>query len=407
MKFITPAIATALALAAAGPAIAQAPAAAAAPQRQLKVSPKAQPAIFALQTAVKAKNSAAIPGLLSAAQAAAKTPDDRYAIGTMQLQAAIDTNDYPGLVAAADTMNANGGTIADTGKIYLFAAQRMSAANQIAPATAALDKLTALDPNNGDALLLRSELLFQQKRVPESLNSLTQAITRAKAAGQPVPESWYQARVGRAYDAKMPAVYGYSREWVAAAPSAVHWRDTINIYRNMSGLERQQLIDMMRLARATKALSGESDYAAWASSLINHGYPSEGLALLQEGAASGSIRLTSPSIAPLVTVARAKSPGEKALLTAAGKNAPSAATAKPAMLAADGFFDAGDYAQAASLYRTALTKPGVDKDLANLRLGMALSMSGDKAGAATALQSVGGTQAEVAKYWMVYTTGRA
>ena len=77
------------------------------------------------------------------------------------------------------------------------------------------------------------------------------------------------------------------------------------------------------------------------------------------------------------------------------------------MRTGDAFFDAGDYGQAATLYRTALGKPGVDKDLANLRLGMALAMSGDKAGATASLQAAGGAQAEIAKYWMTYVATRA
>ncbi|MCA1653985.1 MAG: tetratricopeptide repeat protein [Sphingomicrobium sp.] len=375
--------------------------------RKLTLSPKAQKAILDLQTAVKAKNAAAIPGLLAAAQAVAKTPDDRYAIGTMQLQAAIDASDYPALVAAADVIMANGGTAAEAGKIYLFAAQHLAAAKQYAPAATALDRLVAVDPNNSDALLLRSEMLFQQQRVPESIASLTSAIDKAKAAHQTVPENWYQVRLGRAYNAKLPSAYGFSRDWVAAYPSPVHWRDTINIYRNLSGQNRQQLIDMLRLARATKSLSGEADYTVWAQSLSDHGYPAEALALVQEGEAAGALKLTSPGIAPFVASVRRRAPEEKAALLITSKAALSDPTAKSAMRAGDGYFDAGDYAQAATLYRAAIGKTGVDKDLANLRLGMALAMSGDKAGATAALQSVGGAQAEVAKYWLTYVATRA
>ena len=67
----------------------------------------------------------------------------------------------------------------------------------------------------------------------------------------------------------------------------------------------------------------------------------------------------------------------------------------------------GDYAQAAELYRAALGKAGVDKDLANLRLGMTLARSGDKAGATAALNAAGGAQAEVAKLWLTYLATKA
>lgn len=408
MKLVTYALGTAIALAAAAsvPAQAQAPAAAAPTQRQLKLTPKAQKALLDLQTAVKAKNSAAIPGLVAAAQAVVQNQDDRYALASMRLQAAADSNDYTGLITAADAMTAAGAPASETTTVYQFAAQRLAAQNQYAQAGSALDRWMAVDPNNTDAMLLRADLFFKQKRAAEGLTFLTQAIARQKAAGATVPESWYQTRVAQAYDAKLPAVYGYTREWVQAYPTAQHWRDTVNIYRNMSGLDRAALIDMMRLSRATKSLAGEGDYSAWAQSLINHGYPSVALALLQEGAASGAISMTSANIGPLAAQARARTAGERAALLAAGKAAPSAATAAPAMRAGDGFLDSGEFAQAATLYRAALTKPGVDKDLANLRLGIALAQAGDKAGATTALQAVGGSQAQIAQYWMTYVATR-
>jgi tetratricopeptide (TPR) repeat protein len=73
----------------------------------------------------------------------------------------------------------------------------------------------------------------------------------------------------------------------------------------------------------------------------------------------------------------------------------------------DRYYGMGNYAKAAETYRDVLTKPGADKDLANLHLGMALARSGDKAGAAAALKAVAGAQADVAKYWLVYAQQHA
>ncbi len=63
--------------------------------------------------------------------------------------------------------------------------------------------------------------------------------------------------------------------------------------------------------------------------------------------------------------------------------------------------------KSADLFRAALDKQGVDKDVANLRLGMALARAGDKAGATAALNAVGGTQAEIAKLWLTYVATKA
>jgi hypothetical protein len=61
-----------------------------------------------------------------------------------------------------------------------------------------------------------------------------------------------------------------------------------------------------------------------------------------------------------------------------------------------------DYAKAAELYRQAIGKPGVDPNVANMHLGIALARSGDKAGATTAFNAVTGNLAGIAKYWLIY-----
>ena len=77
------------------------------------------------------------------------------------------------------------------------------------------------------------------------------------------------------------------------------------------------------------------------------------------------------------------------------------------MVTGDAYYGYGDYAKAAELYRAALTKSGVDKDLANLRLGMSLARAGDKSGATAALNAAGGAQSEVAKFWLTYLSTSA
>jgi len=54
------------------------------------------------------------------------------------------------------------------------------------------------------------------------------------------------------------------------------------------------------------------------------------------------------------------------------------------------------------LYKAVAAKGGAAANEANLRLGMALARSGDKAGAATALNAVTGSQAGIAKFWLIW-----
>ena len=73
----------------------------------------------------------------------------------------------------------------------------------------------------------------------------------------------------------------------------------------------------------------------------------------------------------------------------------------------DRYYAMGDYAKAAELYRMALGKPGVDAEVANLHIGMALARAGDKAGATAALNAVSGPRAEIAKFWLAYLNQNA
>ena len=291
-------------------------------------------------------------------------------------------------------------------RVYLQAARSYGAANQYVQANVALDKALALNPNDVDSLLFKSDIAMKLQQPAASVAAINQAIARQKALGQVVPEAWYGAAVGRAYDAKLPAAYEASRQWVAAYPTHSHWHDAIAIYRNMSGSDRASLIDMYRLGRATKTLAGESDYLEASQTFIARGYPGEAVALLDEGAAAKSISLQSMTFVRPYALAKGKSLGDRAVAMAGAKTGLTAPTAAVTVAAADRLLGYGEFAQAATLYRAALAKPGVDANVVNLRLGEALGQSGDKAGATAALQLAGGPQSEVAKYWLVWVSTR-
>ena len=303
-------------------------------------------------------------------------------------------------------MRANGAVTDTLVKVYLHAGQAFGNSKQYPLATSALDKALAIDPNNVDALLLKSDLSLKQGNPAASVAALNQAIARNKATGQAIPESWYQASVARSYEAKLPSTYETARQWVTAYPTQQHWRDAINIYRNMSGVDRAGLIDIFRLARVTKSLTGESDYLAASDTFTARGFPGEAIALLDEGAAAKSISLSSVTFARPYALAKGKSLGDRSAATAAAKTALAAPAAATTMAAADRLLGYGDFAQAATLYRAALGKTGVNADLVNLRLGEALGQSGDRAGAMVALQAVGPSQSDVAKYWLAWVATR-
>ena len=235
------------------------------------------------------------------------------------------------------------------------------------------------------------------------------AIAAKKAAGGPVPDAWYARALSIAYNSKMaePAVR-LGKAYVEASPTPDNWRSALIIFRDSSKLDDQQLLDLMRLQRAAKALKGEADFYEYANTAYDRGLPGEAKAVIDEGIATKMLSGSNKAIAEVRTLANGKIAADKGSLPSSATRAKSAADGKPAFSTANAYLGYGDYAQAADLYRVALQKGGIDTDAANTRLGIALAMSGQKEAAVTAFGAVTvGSRAQIAQYWTIWVKQRA
>jgi tetratricopeptide (TPR) repeat protein len=374
--------------------------------RKLDLSKEARKAIIELQTAVNANDTASIPAKLAAAQAVAKTNDDKYVIATNQVKAASTANDLAGLRAGIDALRASGGAEpADVVARYNNLGKRYYDAKQLDQAAAAFDQALAVDANNVDSLKMLASTRETQGRAAEAVTLMAKSFTAAKAAGVKPKENDYKFAARIAYDAKAPAAGDITRAWIADYPNPTNWRDALRIYRDVNGLEGDAKIDVMRLARAANALNGEGDYFAYVNELVTRGYLNEAKAVIDEGGAKKAIDVNKNAFkqfAPKLAKAPARS-----TIDAVAKQALGAGSGKTAMEAGDSLYGIGAFAEAAPLFKAAATKGGVDANLANLRLGMALARAGDKAGATAALSAVTGPQANIAKYWLIWVNGQA
>ncbi|HJS41704.1 MAG TPA: hypothetical protein VJ763_09950 [Sphingomicrobium sp.] len=373
--------------------------------RKLDLSKEARKAIIELQTAVNANDTASIPAKLAAAQAAAKTNDDRYVIAINQIKAASTANDLAGLRTGIDALRASGGAQpADITARYNNLGKRLYDAKQLDQAASAFEQSLAVDANNVDALKLLASTRETQGRGSEAVALMAKSLAAAKAAGVKPKENDYKFAARIAYDAKAPAAGDITRAWIADYPNPTNWRDALRIYRDVNGLEGDAKIDVMRLARAANALNGEGDYFAYVSELVTRGYLNEAKAVIDEGGAKKAIDVNKNAFkqfAPKLAKAPARS-----TIDAVAKLGLGSGSGKTAMEAGDSLYGVGAFAEAASLFKAAAAKGGVDANLANLRLGMALARSGDKPGATAALNAVTGPQANIAKYWLIWVNGQ-
>jgi tetratricopeptide (TPR) repeat protein len=377
---------------------AQAQAQPAAPK--VKVSAKAGAAIAAFQQAVNANDTANIPAKLAAAQAVAQTKDDRYAIASLQLKAALAANDNNAAAAAVDAIAASGFVdAATTAKLYSALGVTLYNAKQYPQAATVLSRAVTMSPNNPEPLTLLAEAQNAQGQKAEAANTLMKVIQLSASSGQKPAEDVYKRALSLAYEAKAPNAVDIGRQWIAAYPSPQSWRNAIAIYRNYNQPDVESTLDLLRVMRAAKALTMATDYRLYATAAAEQLNFNEAQAILDEGIQAKIVNPASADFRDVITPLKAKAKATPADLAEATKTAQSG---KALLGIGDRYYAMGDYAKAVELYKMAQGKPGVDPAIANLHLGMGLAMAGDKAGATAALNAVTGPRADVAKYWLLY-----
>lgn len=386
----------------------------------LKLSPEALKAAQTAQPAIAAKDFAAAEPAVAALEAAAKTDDDkyiaaalRYDLESQKLLAAQTANPnapvnetvlagpLDKLIASPSTpADAKGryalrrGALAFNGKQYAQALQYFTQAQQ----------LGASDPNLG---LMMVKAKIESGDTVGGLADLNKSIEAETAAGRKAPEDYYRYGIARANAAKNgPETMTWLKRYVSAYPSPKNWRDVIVTFglqqNSLVKLDKVQKIDLFRLMRATNSLADQTDYLEYAQDVSDRGLPAEAIAVIKEGQAAGKIPAGNKLAADMLSISNQAQRNEAPMATLE-KQANAAADGKRASQTADAYLGQGDYAKAATLYRTALQKGGVDAADVNLHLGIALARSGDKAGAKTAFAAVTTPpRTDIAQLWTAY-----
>ncbi len=137
----------------------------------MKPSGAALKAIVDLQTAVNANDYANVPAKVAAAQAVAKTKEDRYIIAQLHLKAALAAKDNAGMAAAIDAVASSG-----------YRRQRQVGASSTEPRRnplqrqavrpgerSASKKRSPPNPNDSEALIMLGETRNAQGRKAEAV----------------------------------------------------------------------------------------------------------------------------------------------------------------------------------------------------------------------------------------------
>lgn len=398
----------AAAAASASPALAQPGAAAPAPQAALAFTREERTALAPVSQALMMRNWAAAAAALPAAQAAAQSPSARYAVGRFELDLGRGTVNPEQQLRGIDRILASGSAQpGEVAALLRLQAQLYNDRREYERAEGALNRLSQLQPNDPDTLALLGQLSRARDNSAQALNLFQRSLAASDAAGRRVPESRYKLALALALQGNQrEPTADLARRLVTAYPSATNWRDALLSYRDVAQLDAASTIDLWRLLRATGALAGERDYLAAANAFDQANLAGEAKAVLDEGVSRNMLRASEGLTRTLITRVNGRATTERGGLTTRINTARSAASGAAARTAADALLAHGRHAEAAELYRLALTKSGEDADLVNLRLGEALTLAGQSAEAQAALQAVGGQRAELARLWLAWLAQR-
>ena len=389
------------------PAAAQQP-----PERTFSLSKEERAALLPIQNAISAKDWTAAEAGLATAVGAAKNPDARYALGRFQLEIGVARNNIAMQRQGLENMIASGqAAAADLPVIYRNLAVLANNAGAKTEAEAAFAKVVELAPYDPEALISLAQIKNDLKKPVDAVGLIMRAIDMKRAAGQQVDESWYKYALKLAFDGRRnPAMreplQKLSGDLVAAYPTNENWRDAVLIYRDTNNLDAAADLDVLRFMRASGALAGERDWYDLVDGLYRAGNYAEASAVLEDGAAKRMIDPKKAAFAELARLTAARLAGDRASLGGEEAKAMAAPDGALALRIADAFYGYGEHAKAIALYRAALRKGGVETNLVNTRLAMALLASGDRSGAQATLASLTGPRRQLGAFWLAWLARR-
>lgn len=371
---------------------------------QLKVGDEFRKAAVAAQTALQAKDYATAEQQLAAAEALIQNDDERFFAASLRLPIESQKSNNAGMKQALDVLvNSPRTNAADLPRLTFVRGSIALDEKNVAEAVQYLNRARELGYENEDLPLLIARAQMDSGNVPAGVAEIEKAVQARKAAGQQVPDAWYDYTVSKLYGAKDNAgVAKWLRMQLTDYPTTKNWRRSLAVYRDGVELDNQAKLDLYRLMRSTKALADQNDYLEYADLAYRAGVPWEAKAAIDEGRASGTIPAGSGGANQIYGEAE-KGIKSEGSLTALEAPARSAANGRNASQLADAYLGSGNYAKAIEFYQLALQKGGVDADTVNTRLGTAYANAGQRDQAKQAFTVVTAQpRAEIASFWQLW-----
>ena len=375
-------------------------------ERQFQLNAQECTALQPLLQAISASDWAAARAALPTAQAAAQSTDAKYLVGQGMLHIGVNTNDTAMQAQAVDALIASGGAQqSEMRALYENQLQFATRAGDTAKAQQAQARLDAMmDPNDPARFARQADARVQARDFAGAVPLYLQAIQAVQAANQPVAPILRRNLAAAAFQARDANTLRYFREWLVAEPSPNSWHDTLAVFAEQ-GANSGMKLDVYRLMRGAGAMLAERDFIQYAEAANEVRAYEEVAAVLQEGLSRNLITTNATYARERMAHATGMIGRLREVYAQDRRDALSGSDAQRAILVGDRHYGAGEFAQAAELYRAALQK-GADANTANIRIGAALAQAGQRAEAETALRAVTGPRAELAQLWLLWLSSR-
>jgi tetratricopeptide (TPR) repeat protein len=374
-----------------------------APQRNYNLSRGERTAFQPVIVAVNAQDWPTATTALAAAAAQARGNDAKYLVGQIRLQIGIGTQNRAFQSQAIDEMLASGGAQpTELRALYENQLDFATAAGDTAKAQRAMAELQRLNPNDPNLILRQARVRAAANDAPGAIALYQQAIRMNQAANQPIPVEWRQQIAGLAYRSRSPDTLRYMREWLTAAPSPALWHDILAIYAEQNATLK---LDTYRLMRAAGVMNSERDFIELYTAANAVRAFGEVQAVIQDGLRRNLIVQNAGVARESLALATRRATDDRGSLAEGRRAALAGSNAQAVLAMGDAYYGYGEYGPAAELYRAALDK-GMDAGVANIRLGAALAMAGQRPAAEAAFRAVSGPRAELAQLWLLWLSSR-
>ncbi|HEY1711204.1 MAG TPA: hypothetical protein VGG10_23255 [Rhizomicrobium sp.] len=192
------------------------------------------------------------------------------------------------------------------------------------------------------------------------------------------------------------------RESVIASPTPENWKRLLQSAEGTKGLGDHETLDLYRLKKLTGNLNGQDDYATLAQLALEFGSSAEAYAITQAGFQNKALQ--GDRWTRLLNLAKTQSDQAAANLAKNLASAKSEKRGEDLMKLGEYQVGAGQAAEGLATMQQAMTKQIGDQSGAQLRLGYAELMAGQKAAAIKTFNGVKDPppQASVAQIWSIY-----